>query len=102
MGASLYRWQVKGEDSILKIKTKNPDASFFPKAELVICFKDGIQKLGNARLAYKFNIYAIEPLMRENIFVDAQNGEIILGLYDKIPFYPYYYVKDLFAFFIFV
>jgi len=26
----------------------------------------------------------------------------ILGLYDKIPFYPYYYVKDLFAFFIFV
>ena len=26
----------------------------------------------------------------------------ILGLYDKIPFYPYYYVKDLFAFFIFI
>jgi len=26
----------------------------------------------------------------------------IFGMYDKIPFYPYYYTKDLFAFFIFV
>jgi quinol-cytochrome oxidoreductase complex cytochrome b subunit/NADH:ubiquinone oxidoreductase subunit 2 (subunit N) len=26
----------------------------------------------------------------------------ILGIYDKISFYPYYYVKDLFAFFVFI
>jgi hypothetical protein len=30
-------------------------------------------------LAYKFNVYAAEPLSRADIYVDATNGEILLN-----------------------
>lgn len=55
---------------------------YLPKAELVIV-KD-FTKAGVAvlRLAYKFNIYATRPLSRGWIYVDAQNGKILL--YDSI------------------
>ncbi len=55
---------------------------YLPKAELVIVkdyTKTGVAVL---RLAYKFNIYATSPLSRGWVYVDAQNGKILL--YDSI------------------
>lgn len=49
---------------------------YFPKGELVIAknkYGDG-----QARLAWKFDIYASEPLSRYYIYVDAANEKIIL------------------------
>ncbi|MEJ8844941.1 M4 family metallopeptidase [Lacibacter sp. H375] len=48
-----------------------------PKGELVIV-KDFIGKSNQLRLAYKFNIYAAEPLYRANVYVDAKDGRILL------------------------
>lgn len=45
-----------------------------PEAELVIFPK---VRTGEVRLAYKFDIYAMEPISREEIFVDAHTGEIL-------------------------
>jgi Zn-dependent metalloprotease len=51
--------------------------SYVPKGELVIV-EDFIGKNKNLRLAYKFDVYAAEPLYRANIYVDALDGKILL------------------------
>jgi len=49
---------------------------YYPKGDLVIA-KD-VYGDGQAKLAYKFDVYALEPLGRYKIYVDAQNGKILL------------------------
>jgi len=83
VNASRYAW-----DDLEREKanaTGNPDLwqrldkaakEYFPKGELVIAknkYGDG-----QATLAWKFDVYATEPLSRNYIYVDAKNGKIIL------------------------
>jgi Zn-dependent metalloprotease len=50
---------------------------YFPKGELV--YVDNYKtKEVDLTLAYKFNVYASKPLSRNNVFVDATNGTILL------------------------
>lgn len=51
------------------------EKSSIPGAELVILPSDG-----NYLLAYKFDIYAVEPLSRQYVFVDARSGDILKTL----------------------
>lgn len=75
VGASKYSWQEGGF----------PDRSLNerPKGELVIC-KDFIAAQANIaappamKLAYKFAIYAVQPLRYDHIYVDASTGKILL------------------------
>ena len=60
VGASRYLWQEREEASLINY-TK-------PEGELVIL---------NGRLAYKFDIYALKPLSRDHIYVDASSGEVL-------------------------
>ncbi|MFN0200325.1 MAG: M4 family metallopeptidase [Bacteroidia bacterium] len=48
-----------------------------PKAEIVLVPVKGDFKNPVWRFAYKFNVYALEPLSREYVFVDAENGKVI-------------------------
>ena len=65
VGASEYLWEDFAEASISKYSK--------PKGEVVLL------PIGKtARLAYKFDIYAKAPLSRGNVYVDAQNGEVLL------------------------
>lgn len=77
LNANTYKWEIPMEEVWLKKISGNPEATYFPKGELVVCAKDGKAEPGNFRLAYRFNIYAQEPLMRKNIFVDATTGSVI-------------------------
>ncbi|ALD22875.1 hypothetical protein AM218_15305 [Hymenobacter sp. DG25A] len=54
------------------------DASYKPKGELVIV-RNTLSKntAGKATLAYKFDVYAQQPVSRAYIYVDAQSGEVI-------------------------
>ncbi len=45
-----------------------------PEGEMVIF---PLVKTGEIRLAYKFDIYSLEPISREEIYVDAHSGEIL-------------------------
>jgi bacillolysin len=45
-----------------------------PEGEMVIF---PIVKTGDIRLAYKFDVYSIDPISREEIYVDAHSGEIL-------------------------
>jgi Zn-dependent metalloprotease len=80
IGASIYKWQMPEEEAGLKIQEKNPKATYIPKGELVICkvFMNGKRGVENEMaLAYKFDIYAHEPLSRAYIYIDAQDGRVI-------------------------
>lgn len=76
MGAELYKWEIPEEELHLKREQKNTNATYFPKGELVYIAED--ENLESPlKLAYHFNIYAQEPLMRRELFIDAQNGELL-------------------------
>lgn len=69
VSASKYRWQDTQDGSI--------DFSFYPKGEL--CIVQGYNEIGTnaAHLAWKLDIFAVKPLSREYIYVDAQTGAIV-------------------------
>ncbi len=55
----------------------NNDATYFPKGELVYVPLKGSYKAEDYRLAWKFDIYAHEPVSRSIVYVNASSGEII-------------------------
>lgn len=73
-----YMWENTVFENQQKQILNDPDFTFKPKGELVIVHKkDADYSAANMRLAYKFDIYAEEPLYRANVFVDANTGEIL-------------------------
>lgn len=84
VGATKYAWQQVEEmisrttSASAKLALQRELKEYQPQGQLVIIkdfTKTGIAEM---RLAYKFNIYAAEPLSRDWIYVDAQNGKILL------------------------
>jgi bacillolysin len=77
VNAEKYIWEIPEEKLWLKNLSINKDSSFYPQPELVIC--KNYLNLNNDTfcLAYKLNIYAIIPLSRDYIYVDANTGDII-------------------------
>ena len=76
VGAKKYKWEIEAIENHLKWEQNDTYATYFPKAKLIYINKDG--KISNElKLAYSFNIYAHEPLSRQEIYVDANNGEIL-------------------------
>lgn len=83
IGAKTYKWQVPGEEALLKQDMNNSKASFYPKPELVWYSGERQVDPSALKLAYKMDIYAHNPVSRQVIYVDAQNGTI-LGKRDLI------------------
>ncbi|MCF6240582.1 MAG: M4 family metallopeptidase, partial [Bacteroidales bacterium] len=77
INAKKYFWELKGID-IWQKNEKEDNVTLYPQGKLVI-WSDIENK--DVRLAYKFDIYSIEPLSRNFVFIDAQTGEFI----DKEP-----------------
>ncbi|MDB5191466.1 MAG: hypothetical protein JWQ96_1029 [Segetibacter sp.] len=84
VGARKYAWEALEEDkkqypgnSYMLAKLETLKQQHTPKAELVIA-RDlfGTQE---ARLAFKYDIYAVEPLSRHLVYVDALTGKILLS-----------------------
>jgi len=80
VNADSYKWEIPVEETHIKSIEDDPTASYFPEGEVVYIqeFSDSPQ----LRLAYKFNIYAHEPISRAWIYVDAVTNKIIFE--DKI------------------
>ena len=84
VNAEEYSWQAIEKDKItLK---NNPDAvarlsqleeSQKPKGLLV--YARDIYSTNQARLAWKFDVYATNPLSRNFIYVDAETGKVLLA-----------------------
>lgn len=78
VGAQTYAWQLPGMEEQIKKEQNNVAESYFPKGELVYVEDNTLaQQDRKLHLAYKFNVYAIQPLSREHIYVDATTGKIL-------------------------
>jgi Zn-dependent metalloprotease len=77
VNGSEYMWQNKGNEAWLKEFTGKADATYYPK---------GIEKIiynaqeKSFRMAYKFDIYATKPLSRQDVYIDAETGKVLLKL----------------------
>lgn len=72
VNADKYMWQ--GNDKAFNKQR----GTYYPKGELVVVHRRGADySAKNIRLAYKFNIYAQQPLYRANVCIDANTGEFL-------------------------
>jgi PKD repeat protein len=76
VGASKYMWEVPNADWEVINVTGDQKATYDPKGELMFVFPDA-DFTNESRLTYRFDIYAVEPIGRYEIYVDAENGEIV-------------------------
>lgn len=67
IGAETYLWNNAKMEQILKDKKKDPNATYYPKGELVIVDKNNYTQNPIPTLAYKFNIYAIKPFSNKKL-----------------------------------
>ncbi len=78
IGAKKYKWEIPEEEKFIKREQNNLGASFFPKGQLTIIHQGGdFKSAAKLKLAYKFDIYAHEPMSRNEVFVDANTGAIL-------------------------
>ena len=78
VNAKKYKWDNEAEEAQKRKELNDPNFTYYPKGELVVIHKKGADySASSLKLAYKFNVYAVEPLSRANIFVDAQTGEVL-------------------------
>lgn len=74
--AQKYAWEDEQHEQMAK-KANSQKPSYYPSGELVIIEKDFDFNKNNFIMAYKFDVFSIEPLERYYYYVDAHTGDII-------------------------
>lgn len=74
--AELYAWDDPGFQQIFKTAHNNPDTNYSPYAGLAYCPQD-FKIDATHRLCYKLVVYTSKPNNGQEIYVDAENGNII-------------------------
>lgn len=77
INAKIYKWELPDEEQYLKLESDDPTATYFPKGEKVFTSLNNEKNTEGVRLAWKFSIYAQEPLSRRFIYIDAENGQVL-------------------------
>ncbi|PKP10934.1 MAG: peptidase M4 [Bacteroidetes bacterium HGW-Bacteroidetes-4] len=80
VGAQNYMWEDGNNEQWLKNEKNNASATWFPKGELVIvenAFAKTKEEHVTPSYAYKFDVYATNPVSRAYIYVDAKTGKIV-------------------------
>ncbi len=81
VGATHYMWENPRNEAWLKQRKSDPAATFYPRGELKISTGRAHFRAENARLVYRFVIFADLPYRAYRVDVDAHSGEIV----DKVP-----------------
>ena len=77
VNAGQYKWELTEEEDWIKDVTGDPAATFYPSSDLVIIARDLDYQEAELLYAHRFDIYANQPYTREEVYVDAQSGEIL-------------------------
>ncbi|MFZ4107163.1 CUB domain-containing protein [Flavobacterium sp.] len=77
VGAEKYLWNNKDEEDFHKKEKNDNNATYYPKAVLVIAPIDGIYRKENFKLCYKVNIFSELPYDNVDVYIDAQTGKAI-------------------------
>lgn len=72
VNAKTYKWSNKAEEAHMREALNQPNFSYYPQGERVI-----YEFNGASYFAYKFTIYAEEPLYKANVLVEASTGKIL-------------------------
>ena len=72
--AQKYAWESVGMEKIIKEEKNDLTATYYPEAELVIWHA---YRKDKAHLAYKIEVFSLEPYNHEYVYVDAHNGIIL-------------------------
>ncbi|HOY30618.1 MAG TPA: M4 family metallopeptidase [Bacteroidales bacterium] len=78
--AGRYMWENPGNEAFIKKMKKDPAATFYPQAQLVLFDKHFGKDAAKYVLAYKVNVYAVKPLSYKNIYIDALTGKVLRTL----------------------
>lgn len=76
MKADRYMWQEVSMEKLIKEQSKDPSATYYPKAELVIS-RDFLKGGRTFLLAWKYRIFSSLPADALEVFIDAGTGEVI-------------------------
>ncbi len=77
--ANKYKWEMKDEERELQIALNDPNFSYDPKSELVLLpIGKGADR--SYYYAYKIDVYAHDPDVRYDVYVDASNGAVLKKL----------------------
>ena len=77
IGARKYAWQDENFENMLKNEQQNSSASNYPVGELVVIEKDLLGEHPTPVLAYRFDIYTLDPLGRNEYYIAANTGEVV-------------------------
>jgi len=75
--ATSYMWQFPEEEKNLKEFLGDESATYYPKGELVLINANMDFKSPKLNYAWKFDIYAKEPVSRAEYYIDAERGNIL-------------------------
>ncbi len=78
--AERYMWQSEGAERLLKRIKNDPNATFYPSAELVLIDPNLKQRVEDFHLAFSLTIQAEQPQMNQLVFIDAISGELLLNV----------------------
>ncbi len=78
VNATTYAWQNATYENLIKDIKNAPNATFYPEGKLLIINAGQRQKTTDYKLAYKFDIYALEPESRQYVYIDAQTCEVLM------------------------
>lgn len=79
IGAQKYAWENEEKEKLIKKIKNSEEATYFPRGQLVIIDREITGSKSQATLAYKFDVFALEPLSRKNYYLDAKTGQILFS-----------------------
>lgn len=74
-----YSWQIDELERELKDQLNDPYATYFPTGKLLLA-KNSVgpnYDPSEFTLAWKFNIYSVEPELHVDIYIDAKTGDLL-------------------------
>ncbi len=74
--AKKYMWEDPAGEALHKRVKHDPQATYYPKAKLVLIDKKFGKDAAKYILAYKVDVYAAKPLSYKSIYISANTGEI--------------------------
>ena len=78
--AEVYKWELEGEETMLKEFFNDQEASYYPKAELILFPAEYPKFDGRYKYAYSFTIYADKPLAKKKVYIDTESGKTLASM----------------------
>ena len=80
--AKEYIWETKEAKDRATMRLKDAGAVSFkkPEGELVYMNVGNELSAASLKLAYKFDIFAVDPFTQEDVYIDAESGDVIFSV----------------------